>query len=361
MNDENRYMLRALELAKQGIGKVSPNPAVGAVIVKNNKIIGEGFHNYFGGKHAEVEAIENAMQSVENSTMFVTLEPCNHYGKTPPCTERIIKEGIKKVIIAMEDPNPQMSEKSIKILQENGIEVKSGIFGSDARKINQPYIKATQFKLPYIVLKSALSLDGFIADSNGDSKWISNAKSRKLVHKWRAKYDAIMVGIGTVLKDDPMLNVREVSGKDPTRIIYDPSASLTYNLQIVKTANAIKTIVITNKIVSQEYEKMCEVNEIEILKIENNSKNELREIFKILAQKNIQSVMVEGGGKLQSLLLANDLVDRIDLFYSSKIFGDGIPMMKFPQKLVENSEIFKETKWEIIDDNVLFSGVVNEY
>ncbi|MEA3500698.1 MAG: bifunctional diaminohydroxyphosphoribosylaminopyrimidine deaminase/5-amino-6-(5-phosphoribosylamino)uracil reductase RibD [Candidatus Marinimicrobia bacterium] len=361
MNDENKYMKKAIELAKRGIGGVSPNPAVGAVIVKDDKIIGEGFHNYFGGKHAEVEAIENATESVIDSTMFVTLEPCNHYGKTPPCTEQIIKEKIKKVIIAMKDPNPQMSGESIKILQENRIEVKIGILESDARKINQPYTKATKFKLPYIILKSALSLDGFIADSNGDSKWISNAKSRKLVHKWRADYDAVMVGIGTVLKDDPMLNVREVSGKNPTRIIYDSSASLIDKLQITKTANEIKTIVITNKILSQKYKKMCEVNEIEILEMKNSDGKELQRILKILAKKNIQSIMVEGGGKLQSLLIENDLVDRIDLFYSSKVFGNGVPMMKFKKNKVKNSEIFKKINWEIIDDNVLFTGIINEY
>jgi len=361
MINENKYMTKAIELAKQGIGKVSPNPAVGAIIIKNDKIIGEGFHRSFGGKHAEVEAIENATESVKNSIMFVTLEPCNHYGKTPPCTQRIIKEQIKKVYIAMRDPNPKMSGKSITILEKNGIEVEVGILESDSQNINQPYIKTTKYQLPYIILKSAVSLDGFIADDNGDSKWISNADSRKIVHQWRADYDAIMVGIGTVIKDNPMLNVRDVSGKNPTRIVYDSSASLSENMNLVKTANEIKTIVITDEKISLDYENMCNKNNIEILKLNSSDENKWQKMFKILAEKNIQSVMVEGGGKMQTLLLENNLVDRIDIFYSPKVFGSGIPMMKFNKNKVENSKIFKKSNWKIIGDNVLFSGIVNEY
>ncbi|MDD5492289.1 MAG: bifunctional diaminohydroxyphosphoribosylaminopyrimidine deaminase/5-amino-6-(5-phosphoribosylamino)uracil reductase RibD, partial [bacterium] len=222
MKKHEKYMKLALQLAEKGKGKVFPNPMVGAVLVKNGKIISQGYHRYFGGAHAEVEAINNATQPVAGADLYVALEPCAHYGKTPPCTEAIIKAGIKNVYIAMLDPNPLVAGKGIKKLRQHHIPVIAGITTEKAALLNREYIHYIKHKRPYVIMKWAMSLDGKIATRTGDSKWISNEQARKYAHSLRANVEAIIIGINTVLKDDPSLTVRGITGaKNPVRIILD--------------------------------------------------------------------------------------------------------------------------------------------
>ena len=220
MLDED-YMKLALRLANKGLGKTSPNPMVGAVIVKDNRIIGQGYHHHFGGKHAEINAIESTTEDISGATMYVTLEPCCHYGKTPPCVEAIIKNDIGKVVIGILDPYPSMSGRSMEILRQHGIETKVGVLEEECRSLNEAYLKHIITGVPLVTVKFAQTLDGRIATSTGNSQWISSPASQRMAHKLRTTHDAVMVGAGTVLSDNPQLTVRLVKGRNPTRIILD--------------------------------------------------------------------------------------------------------------------------------------------
>ena len=220
---DKSYMKRALYLARHGMGKTSPNPMVGAAIVKSDRVIGEGYYRRFGGKHAEVNAIENAEEDIGGATMYVTLEPCCHYGQTPPCTDAIITSKIGKVVIGMLDPDKRVSGRSVEILREHGIECTVGVLEDECRSLNEAYIKHRSTGLPFVTVKFAQTLDGRIASSTGHSRWISSPASRKLGHRLRTRHDAVLVGIGTVVKDNPQLTVRLVRGRNPSRIVLDSS------------------------------------------------------------------------------------------------------------------------------------------
>ncbi|MEA3392492.1 MAG: bifunctional diaminohydroxyphosphoribosylaminopyrimidine deaminase/5-amino-6-(5-phosphoribosylamino)uracil reductase RibD, partial [Candidatus Marinimicrobia bacterium] len=241
----HQLMLEAIRLAGFGTRRVSPNPRTGALVVRDGKIIGRGRHEQFGGPHAEVNAIRNAGPNLEGCEMVVTLEPCCHTGKTPPCTDLIIASGIKKVIIGMEDPDPRVAGKGIRQLQAAGIEVVSNVLAEECAELNQPFIKMMTENFPYIIVKSAITLDGYIADEQGHSKWISSPESRITVHKMRSDADAVLVGVGTVLADDPELTVRDAEGEHPLRIVYDPEGILSCDLNIFRTAKDVPSCVIT--------------------------------------------------------------------------------------------------------------------
>lgn len=215
------YMRLAIEIAKKGAGKVNPNPMVGAVIVKDERVIGQGYHKYYGGNHAEVNAFENLSDNPEGATIYVTLEPCSHYGKTPPCVDKIIANKISKVVVGTLDPNPLVEGRGIKALKEAGIEVITGVLEEECKKLNEVFMKYILCKRPFVVLKTAMTLDGKIATESGESKWITSDKSRQEVHKLRNKLSAIMVGVNTVIKDNPELTCRLEGGKNPVRIIVD--------------------------------------------------------------------------------------------------------------------------------------------
>ncbi|MEA2078170.1 MAG: bifunctional diaminohydroxyphosphoribosylaminopyrimidine deaminase/5-amino-6-(5-phosphoribosylamino)uracil reductase RibD, partial [Candidatus Marinimicrobia bacterium] len=238
-------MREAIRLAGSGTRRVSPNPRTGALVVRDGKIIGRGQHEFYGGPHAEVNAIRDAGSNLHGCEMIVTLEPCCHTGKTPPCTELIIRSGINKVYIGMEDPNPLVAGKGIQRLHGAGIEVVSNVLSEECAELNQPFIKMMTRNFPYITAKSAITLDGYIADEQGHSKWITSDESRKTVHKMRADADAVMVGIGTVLADDPLLTVRDTEGEHPLRIVYDPEGILSCDLNIFRTAKDVPSCVIT--------------------------------------------------------------------------------------------------------------------
>ena len=256
---DKKYMERALELAALGEGKVNPNPMVGAVVVKDGKIVGEGYHKKYGGPHAEVFALEEAGIKAEGATIYVTLEPCSHYGKTPPCAKKIIDMGIKRCIIASLDPNPLVSGRGIKMMTDAGIEVVTGIMEKEALELNRVFMKYISTKVPYLFLKCGITLDGKIASRTGNSKWITNELAREKVQKLRNKYMGIMVGINTVIKDDPSLTARIENGRNPYRIVIDPNLDIPLESKFVNFQDG-KSIVITSEN-NREKEKVSELEE----------------------------------------------------------------------------------------------------
>lgn len=354
MENFEYYMKIALDLAKQRKGLTYPNPTVGAVIVKDNQIIGKGCHYKAGYLHAEREAIKDAKEKgydLKGSTMFVTLEPCCHYGKTPPCTNAIIEEGISKVVIGCLDENPLVKGKGVEILKLHGIEVITGVLEKDCKKINEDFFIYISKKRPFIHIKIAQTLDGKIATKTGDSKWITNEKSRFFAHILRNEATAILVGTNTVLKDNPLLTVRNISTeKQPIRVVIDRDLKIPINYNVFNVD--AKTIVITSKNVDQEKLKIFEEKgNIEIIKLPTiKNRFKVEDILKVLYEKNIVHLLVEGGKDTISEFLKNSLVDKISLFVAPKIIGEdgitsigilGIENIKDSLKLkVEDFKIF---------------------
>ncbi len=321
------YMKRALELAKCGAGFVTPNPLVGAVIVKDEQIIGEGFHQRFGENHAEINAIEDAKRrnnDITGATMYVTLEPCSHYGKTPPCAETLISSGISKVIIGLKDPNPLVSGKGIKLLEKSGIEVVTGVLEDDCRNINEVFLKYISSRTPFVTLKYAMTLDGKISSFSGDSRWITNAKSREFVHELRHSSSAIMVGIGTVIMDDPSLNTRlDIENRrDPIRIVVDTKGRIPLCAKILNMDSDAKTIVATTELI--ERDKLNALKEkgvtVIICPIIDNQVD-LKFLLETLHSENIDSILLEGGSELNFNMLKEKLIDKVITFIAPKIIG----------------------------------------
>lgn len=320
MTDQD-YMKIALELAKKGCGFVNPNPMVGAVIVKDNKIIGKGYHEKYGGLHAERNAIANCKQPPKGGTIYVNLEPCCHYGKTPPCTEAIIKSGIKRVVIGTLDPNPLVAGKGSEILKNNGIEVIDGILSDECKILNEVFFHFIKTRTPYVVMKYAMTIDGKIATVSGKSKWITGEMSRENVHNDRNKYSAIMVGVGTVLADNPLLTCRIKDGRNPIRIICDTNLKTPLNSQIVSTANYIPTIISTCNLDKEEQDlyrfKGCEV----IVVSKKDGHVNLNELMVCLGKMNIDSILLEGGASLNWSALESKIVNKVKTYIAPKIFG----------------------------------------
>lgn len=315
------YMNKAMRLALRAQGKTSPNPLVGALVVKNNKIIGSGFHKKAGLAHAEIVALNQAGEKAKGATLYVTLEPCAHFGKTPPCVNAIIKSGIKEVIIGMIDPNPLNNGKGIAILRQNKIKVEVGFLEEQLKRINEGFVKFMTKRMPFITIKVAQSLDGKIATKTGDSKWITSDKSRTFAHKRRANFDAIMAGVNTVLRDNPRLD-SWFSKKHPIKIIVDSQLSTPTNSNIF--SSAAKVIIVTLAVRSgQETENRKALSsKAQILEVkESSGQINLRDMFKKLAALGITNVLVEGGGTLIGSLFDEGLVDKIIFFISPKIIG----------------------------------------
>ncbi|WP_315121624.1 bifunctional diaminohydroxyphosphoribosylaminopyrimidine deaminase/5-amino-6-(5-phosphoribosylamino)uracil reductase RibD [uncultured Clostridium sp.] len=319
---EEKYMKRALEIAKLGEGFVNPNPLVGAVIVKNGRIIGEGYHQFFGGAHAEINAFNNAIEDVKGAHMYVTLEPCSHHGKTPPCANSIIEKGISKVIIAMKDPNPIVSGRGIDLLKSNGIEVEVGILEEEAKRLNEVFIKYITTKLPYCILKTATTLDGKIATVTGDSKWITGENAREHVHQIRNKISGIMVGIDTVIKDNPSLTTRlkDKKGRNPIRIIVDSKGRIPVESKLLKEEGKTIIAATENMPTDKRFELEKLGAEIIITPLKNN-KVDLKYLMKELGERKIDSILLEGGGTLNYSALEEGLVDKVMAFIAPKIIG----------------------------------------
>lgn len=349
-------MRRALELAASGGGNLSPNPAVGAVIVKNGRIIGEGFHKGPGTLHAEIEAIENAVESVEGATLYCTLEPCcASYGgkRQPPCTERIIKERIGKVVIAARDPNERVNGKGMAALESAGISLTAGILEAEAERLNEVYNINQKEKRAFVHLKMAQTLDGRIATKNGDSKWITDVDARKDVHRFRSLYDAVLVGAGTVRADNPKLDTRLIeNGKNPIRIVLSRSLAFTEGLEIFSDENRTGTIIATGSDSPEDKKQHFAGKGIQIIEI-----TDLHSLLKELYRKGVCSVFVEGGSEVYTSFLQQKLFDRLSIYTAPIICGKGIEAVgDLKTGLMNASLTFGKTEFLMINNQTVFHG-----
>lgn len=320
---DQEYMLRAIQLAKKGEGWTNPNPMVGAVIVKDGRIIGEGYHKKYGELHAERNAIASLTESAEGATIYVTLEPCCHYGKTPPCTEAIIEQKIKKVVIGSRDPNPKVAGKGAQILRESGITVVQDFMREECDCLNPVFFHYITTKTPYVVMKYAMTLDGKIATKTGASKWITGEAARAEVQHMRHRYMGIMAGIGTVLADDPMLNVRVEGWKSPIRILCDSGLRIPLDGQIVKSAGKYRTIVAyaDSENTEAKRKRLHEMGVETICCPDENNQVDLKKLMKYLGEEGIDSILLEGGGTLNDSALRAGIVQEVQAFIAPKLFG----------------------------------------
>ena len=350
MEQDRQYMKMALELAQKGMGFTAPNPMVGAVIVKNGRIIGQGYHRKYGELHAEREALAACTEEPEGASIYVTLEPCCHYGKQPPCVNAILEAGIRRVIIGSSDPNPLVAGKGIRILKDHGIEVTENILKEECDKLNEAFFYYIQNKKPYVVMKYAMTMDGKIAAYTGESKWVTGEAARIHVQEQRLKYTGIMVGVGTVLADDPMLTCRLENSRNPVRIICDSHLRTPLTSKIVRTAETIPTILASS---SKDQQKIKNYEELgcQVLYVpEKNGHIDLNRLMELLGAAKIDSILLEGGGSLNWSALESGIVQKVQTYIAPKLFGGEeaktpVEGKGFPDPasavLLKNSEIIR--------------------
>ena len=319
---DEKYMRLAMQLAGNAIGRTSPNPLVGAVIVKDNRVVGCGWHRKAGTPHAEVHALNQAGELAQGADVYVTLEPCAHYGKTPPCAKALVEAKVKNVYGGLLDVNPKVAGKGFKILEDAGIHVEYGFLQDELRKQNEVFFKWIEHKKPFVVLKAAMTLDGKIATATGQSKWITNETSRAYGYKLRDIYDGIMVGINTVIEDNPMLTARVDGGKNPIRIVVDSSLEIDINANVVQDKSA-KTIVATTDKADKDKILKLQAQDVDVIVVDKdeNDKVDIEKLLDILGQQNICSILVEGGATLSGSFVAKKLVDKVYFFIAPKIIG----------------------------------------
>jgi diaminohydroxyphosphoribosylaminopyrimidine deaminase/5-amino-6-(5-phosphoribosylamino)uracil reductase len=361
-------MQMALDLAKKGEGFTSPNPMVGAVIVKDGAVIGKGYHRAAGKPHAEVDAIDNAGSSARGATLYVTLEPCNHAGRTPPCTEKIIGAGIRHVVAAMEDPNPDVKGGGLEYLKNRGIKTTVGICEEQAKRLNEFFIKYSQTKRPFTILKCASTLDGRIATKSGDSKWVTGEAAREFVHRLRHAVDAIMVGINTVEKDNPSLTTRlptyskDFKSLDPTRIILDTHLRISETAKLLRLNSDSDTILVTGPSVPEH--KIARIEKTGAKVIESPLKDGMIDLDRLmdrLGALGITSLLIEGGSRVVASALSTGIVEKIMFFFAPKILGgdDGIPICKGPGADVMDRCIpVKDIHVRRFGDDIMIQGYI---
>jgi diaminohydroxyphosphoribosylaminopyrimidine deaminase / 5-amino-6-(5-phosphoribosylamino)uracil reductase len=329
----NDYMQRALMLAALGAGRVSPNPMVGAVVVREGRIVGEGFHQAVGGPHAEVHALEAAGPQARGATLYVTLEPCNHTGRTPPCTEKILAAGIGRVVSAMNDPNPEVAGGGHAFLRARGVEVLCGIGEAEARRLNESFIKFVRTRRPFVLLKLAATLDGRIATRTGDARWVTGPAARERVHRLRHALDAIMVGVGTVAADNPQLTARlpEGGGVDPVRIVLDTKLRMAGSARMLQQTSTAATYVVCGPPAGADDRRRLSAAGAHILEVPVNGDGiDLAVLMERLGAMGLTSLLIEGGARVAGSALRAGIVDKILFHYAPKILGgdDGRPMLR---------------------------------
>jgi len=360
---DHEYMQQALSLAQRANGFTSPNPCVGAVVVRKGIIVGKGFHRAAGLSHAEVEALDDAGPKALDATLYVTLEPCNHFGKTPPCTHKIIKAGIKKVVVGCIDPNPNVCGDGLNYLRDNGIEVVTGVLEKESKYLIEAFSWFTQNgNKPFVILKCASTLDGKIATSTGDSKWITNEKSRVHVHKIRHEVDAILVGSGTLHADNPCLTsrIKGVQTKDPVRIVLDTHLTIKEDANLITQDSTAKTIIVTGPKVSSKKKSVLEKRGVQILQIPlKDNRLDLNELMIRLGQMSILSLLVEGGSRVAGSALKAGIVNKVQFFLAPKFLGgsDGTPIFEGKGPLlIKDAFKLKDVIVTQFDDDILIKG-----
>lgn len=360
-NEDSHYMQLALELAQKGYGSVNPNPMVGAVIVKNGKIIGRGYHEKYGEPHAERNALANCTASPQGATIYITLEPCCHFGKTPPCTEAIIENGISKVVIGSGDPNPLVAGKGIKMLRQQGIEVIEGVLEKECGELNEVFYHYITTKTPYVVMKYAMTMDGKTATYSGKSKWITGEAARQKVHQDRHRYAAIMVGVGTVLADDPQLTCRMENGKNPVRIICDTHLRTPHHAGIIATAKDVPTIIAT-ACTDQERQKPYTDKNCKIIAVSKKDGHvDLNELMIKLGEEKIDSILLEGGSILNWSALQNGIVNKVQAYIAPKLFGGlgaKTPVAGLGAENPDNAFFLTNTTITMLGDDILIESRV---
>jgi diaminohydroxyphosphoribosylaminopyrimidine deaminase/5-amino-6-(5-phosphoribosylamino)uracil reductase len=356
-------MRAALRQARKGLGRTSPNPAVGAVIVRDGKIIASGYHKRAGSNHAEVEALAKiGGRGKKNDTLYVTLEPCNHHGRTPPCTQAILSSGIKKLVVGTKDPNPKVTGGGSKILTQKGVKVRTGILEAECRRLNEAFLKFATTGRPFVVAKSALTMDGWTATATGHSRWITNEKSRQFVHRLRDRLDGVMVGVGTVLADDPMLTTRleRGAGKDPVRIIVDTELRIPEEAKVLNIQSSAPTLVAVGPDVTPQRLRRTERNGVINLVCPTKEGGiDLAALMDILGDRDITSLLVEGGSAIMGSMIRKGLVDKFYIFKAPKILGgnDGIPMASGPgPRRMEGCLRLRDVKLRRFGDDILVRG-----
>jgi len=378
-NIDKKYMRMAIELAKKGEGAVNPNPLVGAVVVKDGKVVGKGYHRFFGGPHAEVYALEEAGKEACGATIYVTLEPCSHYGKTPPCAKKIIDMGIKKCFVGSSDPNPQVAGKGVAMLKKAGIEVVESVLKDECDKLNQVFFKYIKTKIPYLFLKCAITLDGKIATKTGNSKWITNEIAREKVQFYRNKFMGIMVGINTVVLDNPSLTARIQNGVNPFRVVVDPHLKIDENCKVVKNNEDEKTVIITSQknqfvensenINDKDFEikmkqkRLSQNNKVKFIFLDKE-KFSFKKMLEEIGKMGIDSVLLEGGESLISLAFKEEVIDAGEIFVANKILGDknAKPFISgFSKDKMEEAILLNNVKNNIYGENIGMEFYLKKY
>lgn len=361
---DEKYMRLAMQLAGNAIGRTSPNPLVGAVIVKDNRVVGCGWHRKAGTPHAEVHALNQAGELAQGADVYVTLEPCAHYGKTPPCAKALVEAKVKNVYGGLLDVNPKVAGKGFKILEDAGIHVEYGFLQDELRKQNEVFFKWIEHKKPFIILKAAMTLDGKIATATGQSKWITNETSRAYGYKLRDIYDGIMVGINTVIEDNPMLTARVDGGKNPIRIVVDSSLKIDINANVVQDKSA-KTIIATTDKANKDKILKLQAQDVDVIVVDKdeNDKVDIEKLLDILGQQNICSILVEGGATLSGSFVAKKLVDKVDFFIAPKIIGGKeakTPVAGTGILNLQEALALKDIQIEKLEEDVLIIGRVDK-
>lgn len=361
---DEKYMRLAMQLAGNAIGRTSPNPLVGAVIVKDNRVVGCGWHRKAGTPHAEVHALNQAGELAQGADVYVTLEPCAHYGKTPPCAKALVEAKVKNVYGGLLDVNPKVAGKGFKILEDAGIHVEYGFLQDELRKQNEVFFKWIEHKKPFVVLKAAMTLDGKIATATGQSKWITNETSRAYGYKLRDIYDGIVVGINTVIEDNPMLTARVDGGKNPIRIVVDSSLRIDINANVVQDKSA-KTIVATTDKADKDKILKLQAQDVDVIVVDKdeNDKVDIEKLLDILGQKNICSILVEGGATLSGSFVAKKLVDKVYFFIAPKIIGGKeakTPVAGTGILNLQEALALKDIQIEKLEEDILIIGRVDK-
>ena len=364
--DDKDYMQMALELAAKGRGFTSPNPMVGAVVVKDGRVVGSGYHRRVGGPHAEVNALADAGDAAKGATLYVTLEPCNHTGRTPPCTESIIKAGIKRVVVAMPDPNIDVIGGGNGYLQQQGIEIVSGVCEKQAKRLNEVFIKFATTHLPFVILKCAATLDGRIATRSGDSKWVTGESSREFVHRLRHAVDGILVGVDTVKMDNPSLTTRikDGNGLDPVRIILDTHLSTPLDAKVLLQESDADTLIVTAESVPDSKKEAARQSGAKVITCPlRDERIDLQTLMNKFGAMGLTSILIEGGSRVIASALKAGIVDKILFFYAPKILGgdDGIPICRGtgPELMKDSLEV-ADINFHRFDDDILIEGYIEK-